>query len=146
MDRDQEQKSVTDDHAAVQVAEERATIGTREVMTGRVRISTTTDTIEEVVRQELEGSQAEVIRMPIGRVLEPGETPPGVRTEGSNVVVPIFEEVLVIEKRLLLKEEMHIQQHTTVENVEIPITVRKQRATVERVPLEISPEKSSGEI
>ena len=35
-----------------------------------------------------------------------GET----RTEGEVMIIPIFEEVVVVEKRLVLKEELHISQ------------------------------------
>ena len=77
-------------------------------MTGRVRVSTKTETFAEVVRQELQGMRAEVVRVPVNRTLEPGETPPEPRTEGEVMIIPIFEEVVVVEKRLVLKEELHI--------------------------------------
>jgi stress response protein YsnF len=55
--------------------------------------------------------------------------------------VPVLEEVLVVEKRLVLKEELHIRRRATTETVEVPITLRKQRAVVER----IDPDKPTGE-
>ena len=82
----------------------------REAVTGRVRVSTKTETFAEVVRQELRGMRAEVVRVPVDRTLEPGETPPEPRTEGEVMIIPIFEEVVVVEKRLVLKEELHISQ------------------------------------
>lgn len=140
MGRDPTEKDDAIDAIALPLAEEQVDITTREVVTGRVRISTTTDTIDEVVRQELQGTRGEVARIPVGRILGPEETAPSPRTEGSTTIVPIFEEILVIEKRLLLKEELHIEQHTTRENVEIPISVRKQRAVIERLEPDQSPE------
>jgi stress response protein YsnF len=56
-----------------------------------------------------------------------------VRTEGDVVIVPVLEEVLVVEKRLVLKEELHIRRDATRENVEVPVTLRKQRAVIERL-------------
>jgi stress response protein YsnF len=50
-----------------------------------------------------------------------------------------LEEVLVIEKRLVLKEEVHIRQELSHETVEVPITLRKQRAVVERFDAEGKP-------
>jgi hypothetical protein len=41
--------------------------------------------------------------------------------------------VLVIEKRLVLKEELHIRRNIRTEDVEIPVELRKQTAEVERV-------------
>ena len=108
-------------------------VSVREAVTGRVRVSTQTETFAEVVRQELRGMRAEVVRMPINRTLEPGEAPPEPRTEGDVMIIPIFEEVIVVEKRLVLKEELHITQHVTTETVEVPVDLRKQRAVVERL-------------
>ena len=108
-------------------------VSVREAVTGRVRVSTETETFAEVVRQELRGMRAEVVRMPINRALEPGETPPEPRTEGEVMIIPIFEEVIVVEKRLVLKEELHITQHLTTETVEVPVDLRRQRAVVERL-------------
>jgi stress response protein YsnF len=44
----------------------------------------------------------------------------------------VLEEVLVVEKRLVLKEELHIRRRVETETVEVPVTLRKQRAVVER--------------
>ena len=115
------------------LGEEQLRITKRDVLTGRVRVSTRTDTVEEVVQQELQSVRAEVERVAIDRYLEPGEVPPQPRTEGDLTIIPILEEVLVVEKRLLLKEELHIRREATVEGVEIPVTLRKQRAVVERL-------------
>jgi stress response protein YsnF len=42
------------------------------------------------------------------------------------------EEVLVVEKRLVLKREIRIRMRATSETIEIPVSLRKQRAVVER--------------
>ena len=97
----------------IPLVEERLHVAAHEGVTGRVRVSTTTETFEEVVRQELRGMRGEVVRIPVNRTLEPGEPPPAPRTERGAMIIPIFEEVLVVEKRLVLKEEVHITQHTT---------------------------------
>jgi stress response protein YsnF len=48
------------------------------------------------------------------------------------MVIPTLEEVLVVEKRLVLKREIRISKRPTSETVEIPVSLRKQRAKVER--------------
>jgi stress response protein YsnF len=55
-----------------------------------------------------------------------------VRTHGDTTIIPIVEEVLVVEKRLILKEELHVRRVVSNDEVEVPITLRKQRAVVER--------------
>ncbi len=61
------------------------------------------------------------------------EVAPAVRTENDVVIVPVLEEVLVVQKQLVLKEELHIRRRIETEIVEVPVTRRKQRAIVERV-------------
>jgi len=59
------------------------------------------------------------------------ETAPEIRTEGDVTIVPVLEEVLVVEKRLVLKEELHIRRRIETETVEVPVILRKQRAIIE---------------
>ena len=49
------------------------------------------------------------------------------------IVIPVLEEVLVVEKRLVLKEEVHVRHTASGEEVEFPVTLRRQRAEIERV-------------
>jgi stress response protein YsnF len=137
--RDHEQVPVPDDaprsgartvsEEVIPLVEETATIGKREVLTGRVRVQTVTDTVEELARADVKRESVEVTRVPIDRMVE---TAPEVRTEGDVTILPVVEEVLVVEKRLVLKEELHIRRRVETENVEVPVSLRKQRAVVER--------------
>ena len=113
------------------LAEERLLVSKRVVETGRVRVAVTTETAEEVVRDVLRTRRAEVERVPIGR--EVTEVPQS-RQEGDVLIVPVVEEILVVEKRLFLKEEIWLRFIDTEESVEQPVQRRVQRATVERVP------------
>ncbi|HEY8565498.1 MAG TPA: YsnF/AvaK domain-containing protein [Beijerinckiaceae bacterium] len=100
------------------------------VETSRVRVRTVTDTVEEIARASLESQNVEVERVPVGREVT---TAPEVRTEGDVTIIPILEEVLVVEKRLVLKEELHLRRRVTTETFEEPVTLRRQRAEVERI-------------
>lgn len=57
---------------------------------------------------------------------------PRIRTEDGVPIIPVFEEVLVVEKRLVLKREIRIRKRSTSETVEILISLRKRRPEVER--------------
>jgi len=127
------------------LVEETLKVSVRDAVSGRVRVSTPTDTIEEVVRQELHGTRADVERVPIDRTLDLGETPPGPRIEGDVTIIPIFEEVVIVEKRLVLKEELRIVRRTTSETIEVPVELRRQRAVIEHLPGEADTSSSSGE-
>jgi uncharacterized protein (TIGR02271 family) len=118
------------------VAEEEARVRKRKVSKGRVRISTKLDDAIEIVTAELEEQKVQVTRVPVNR---PVDAPPVVRTENDTTIIPIVEEVLAIEKRLVLKEELHVRRSVIRERVEIPVTVRKQRAMVERLDAATEP-------
>jgi stress response protein YsnF len=115
------------------IIEEELQVGKRRFETERVRVRTVTDTAAELVRQELTGEQLEIERRPIDVLIEPGADLPRIRTEGDVTIFPVVEEVVVVEIRLRLKEEVRISKRATKELAETPITVRKQRAVIERL-------------
>ncbi len=123
----------SDPPQVVELAEETARVDVRETVTGRVRVSTRTEAFDEVRTQELHATQTDVQRVPVGRTLEPGEALPVIRTEGDTTIIPVFEEIAVVETRLVLKEELHVTQRKTAETVDIPLTLRRQTASVERL-------------
>jgi uncharacterized protein (TIGR02271 family) len=99
-------------------------------ITGRVRISKTVQEREEVVDEPLMRRTVQVERVPINRVIE-AEIP--VRYEGDTIIIPVLEEVLVVEKRLMLKEELHITQHQDELRQPQRIVLRSEDITVERI-------------
>ena len=115
------------------IVEEELQVGKRRIESERIQVRTLTDLTEELVRQELTGEHLEVERVPIDLLIEPGSDLPQIRTEGSVTIFPVLEEVVVVEKRLRLKEEVRITKRMTTETTETPITVRKQRAVIERL-------------
>ena len=123
--------SVSDDRLAL--IQETARVEKRVVETGRVRISSRAESIEEMVRASLVHEALSIERIPVGRTISGDDAVPHVTTEGDLTIVPVLEEILVVEKRLVLKEEIHIRRTTMREDVAMPVTLRKQRADVEHV-------------
>ena len=113
----------------LELVEETATVSKRTVETGRVRVSTHVEERQELIAQALRRDDVLVERVPINRVVE---TAPAIRHEGDTVIYPIVEETLVVEKRLLLKEEIHIIRTSRVETVEQEVTLRAMHADVQR--------------
>lgn len=118
------------DTLRIPLAEEQVDVEVEPKLTGRVRVQTSTHTVEDRVNATLEHANVEVTRVPIDQVVD---VAPDVRVEGDVTIVPVLEEVLFVEKRLVLREELHIRQTRTKETVEVPVTLRRQEATVERV-------------
>jgi uncharacterized protein (TIGR02271 family) len=114
----------------VRLLEERASIDKRTVTTGKVRILTHTETVEEMVRAVLEREEADVVTVELNEAVIGSS--PRMRTEEGVTIIPVLEEVLVVEKRLVLKREIRIRMRATSETVVIPVSLRKQQAEVER--------------
>lgn len=116
----------------IPVIEEQVHIGVREVDTGRgVRLRTTVTEKLEEVEALLRHDEIEVKHVAIDRLVTPGEAPVS-RYEGDTLVVPILEEVLVVEKRIRIKEEVRItrieRHHRHVETV----ALKAEQVSVER--------------
>jgi Domain of unknown function (DUF2382) len=73
--------------------------------------------------------QIEVDRVAMGRPLE-AVSP--VRGEGDAVVIPVVEEVVVIERRLILKEEIPLRRVQTTERHRESVVLREQDVVIER--------------
>lgn len=112
------------------VGEERLTVGKRRVETGRVRVHITTRAETTEAHAKLSDQQVEVKRVPIGREVQ---ELPVIRHEGDTTIIPVMEEVLVVEKRLVLIEEVHVRQVITQTETTQPVTLRRQYVEIERI-------------
>ena len=102
----------------------------RRVEGATVRVATTTREREQLIDEELTHERYEVERVPVGRVVE---TAPPVREENGATVLSVVEEVVVVERRLMLKEEVHIRRVRTTERHRETVGLREQDAVVTRI-------------
>jgi uncharacterized protein (TIGR02271 family) len=115
------------------VIEETLAVDTRAVETGRVRIRKLVTEREELVDLPLRREEVIIRHVPINRVVE-GPLP--VRYEGDTMIISLLEEVLVVDTRLLLTEEVHITTRRTETHTPERVTLRHEDVTIERVDLE----------
>ena len=95
----------------------------------RTEVTERTQTIDEpLLRTEVSTRRVEVNQFV--------DTPPAVRYEGDTMIVPILEEVLVVEKRLRVKEEVYITSIQTEHRAPQTVTLRAETLTEERLPAE----------
>lgn len=105
--------------------------------TGRVRVTVRTETLPETVEETLRTSRVSVERVPVGRTLADGEAIPQPREAPDGTwIIPVLEEALVIERRLVLREEVHVRREDASETLREVVELRRQRAEVERRPPE----------
>ena len=131
-----EGRSEQEELAAIPLLEERLVVRKRAVESGRVSVHVEVDEREETVSEQLCREELHIERVPRNEQLTEA---PHVRLEGNTTIIPVVEEVLVVEKRLLLVEEVYVTRRSTLETSEIPVKLRSERATVRR-----SPEGESG--
>ena len=116
--------------AVIPVVEEELVAGAREVKTGSVRVSKHVEEVRKLVTAPAVHDVVEVNRIPVNRVID---SIPQMRQEGDILVIPVVEEELVIQKRLVLKEEIHIRRKRTRERVSKEVTLNREQAIVERL-------------
>ena len=113
---------------------EEVEVSKQRVETGRVQVARVTHEREQLIDELLARETVDIERTTIGR---PVDVMPAVREEGDTIVVPIVEEVLVVERRLVLKEEVRIRRVRSTERYQESVTLRHQEAVVTRAPVEM---------
>lgn len=98
--------------------------------TGRVRITKIVHEREEVIDEPLFREEVIIERIAINRIVE---EPIPLRYEGDTIIVSLLEEVPVIEKRLMLKEELRITRRPVEGHKPLPVILRSEEATVEHI-------------
>jgi uncharacterized protein (TIGR02271 family) len=121
----------TPDTTIIPVMQEELDVRTRRIETDSgVRISKTVERRDEVIDEAITKEEVDVERVPMN---VPIEEPLGVRYEGDTMIIPILEEVLVVEKRLMLKEELRVTRRKTSLHAPQRVTLRREQALVERI-------------
>ncbi len=116
----------------IPVVQEKLLVGVEKVDTGRgVRIHKTVTEHTHNIDEDLLRDAVEVKRVPVDKIVSLSEAPVA-RQEGDIFIVPILEEVLVVEKRLRIKEEVHITRTARTEHYTDTVTTRAEHVTVER--------------
>lgn len=119
-----------DDARIIPVVEERAVVRKRRKVTGAVRVRTVVREDEATVAERLAAEEVEVDRAPVDRWVD---EPEPVRQEGDVTIIPVHEEVVVVEKRLRVVEEIRLTKRRTARDVTEQVTLRREEAVVEHL-------------
>jgi uncharacterized protein (TIGR02271 family) len=126
-----DQYPIIQDAGVIPVVEEQLVIDKRVVEKGRVRISKKVRETDETVNIPLIQENVSVERVPINQYV--AEPPPPVRYEGNVMIIPVLREVVVVEKRLVLIEELRVTKQQTQTQETQKIRLRKEEVNVKRV-------------
>ncbi len=113
----------------IPVYAEDLTVSKRQSVLATVRVRLQTQTHEQVIDELLQQERVDVERVAIGRTVD---AVPAIREEGDTTIIPVVAEELVVERRLVLKEEIRLTRVRTRERHQETVTLREQAATVER--------------
>lgn len=116
---------------AIPVVQEQVRIEKRVVDTGKgLRIRKTVSEHEQVVDEPLLQDELIVEHVPVGQMLVASELPT-TRYDGDTLVVPVFEEVLIVEKQTRLKEELRITRRKHETHAPQSVVLRSEQVSVE---------------
>jgi uncharacterized protein (TIGR02271 family) len=109
--------------------EERLHVGTEVQEVGAVRVRIESEDRDSTVRLERSEQHYEIERVPVNRPVDATRAP---WMEGETLVVPIYVEVPVVVRRLVLVEELRLHKQTVRSYEDAPAILRQERAVVER--------------
>jgi uncharacterized protein (TIGR02271 family) len=118
-----------DGEIVIPLAQEELRVGKRTEV-GGVRVVKRVHERQEVVDLPGYVEEVEVERVPVNQVVE---GPVSMREEGSTIIVPVLEEVIVVEKRLMVREELRITRRRRDTTSQQTVTLRTEDATVEDI-------------
>ncbi len=115
----------------IPVIQEEITIDKQVIEAGTVRISKRISEHEEIVDVPLFREEVSVERVPINLFVE---VLPPVRHEGDTMIIPVVEEQIVIQKKLLLVEELRVRKEVVEHHQPQTVNVLKEEVNIIRVP------------
>lgn len=108
-------------------------VSRRQIEKALVRAARTTHLSEQAVQEEVTHEHVEVRRIPMDRIVT---AVPPTRQEGDTTILSVVEEVVVVERRLVLREEVHFRRIRKTETHSETVSLRKQSVTVTRTDLQ----------
>jgi uncharacterized protein (TIGR02271 family) len=112
------------------VVEETVHVEKKTTETGKVKISKTVKVDTETVNLLQVQDEVQIERIPINEFVQ--TPPPPLRYEGNIIIIPVLQEVMVTEKRLLLIEEVRITKRKVESKESQEVALRKEELKVER--------------
>lgn len=114
----------------IPVIEEQVVVRKRMVESGRVRISKHVTEREELVDQILRHDEVTIERVPVDKYIDAA---PEIRYEGDLMIIPVVREELVIQRRLVLAEEIRVKRNVIETHQPQSVTLRKEEIDVRRI-------------
>jgi hypothetical protein len=117
----------------IPVVQEELTVIKEKIERAKVLINKRIETRDEVVSTPTTTEEVVVEHIPIERIIE--DQVPEIREEDGVLIIPIIEEITVVEKRLFLKEEVRISKRHKTSDSSQTVTLRKEIVDIARTEI-----------
>jgi len=97
---------------------------------GKVRVSKTVSEHEEIIDEPLFHEKVQVEHVPVNKVIDAS---PSVRQEGDTLIIPVVEEQVFVQKRLVLVEELRVRKEVVETHQPQKITLLKEQVEIKRI-------------
>jgi len=115
----------------IPVAREEASVARKVVEKGAVRVRKTVREKVELIDEPLMHDEVDIEHVVVNRVVD-GPEPP--REEGDVLIIPVYEEILTVQRQWVLKEEVRLRRREVQSRHREEVVLREEEALVERRP------------
>ena len=117
--------AAADDELVIPVVSEELEVETHHVARGSVRVSTRVEIHDQTVETPFVHEEVVVEHIPVNTIVE-GDAPQ-VKEEGDVLIIPVLEEVVVVEKRLMLRELVRVSKRRTTTSAQETVAAPPSR-------------------
>lgn len=117
-------------HLNQEILAEALDIQKRIKLTGVVRLEKTVRNSDAVGDEILTSNSITVERRAVNKYLDEAVT---IRQEGNTTIIPVMEEIVIVSKQLVLKEEIRITNHRQQSLHHETIPLRAEEVQVTRI-------------
>lgn len=116
--------------AVIPVTAEELELTKQRVTTGKVRVTKQVSERVETIDGQGFRDEVEVERVPVDKI---EEVLPEMHVEGDTTIIPVVEEVYIVEKRYRVKEEVRVRRKRKEVKSTQQVSLRSEDVKVERV-------------
>ena len=114
----------------IPVIQEEVIVDKQVIETGKIRISKRISEHKELVDVPLFREEVVVERVPVNLFVE---EPPSVRQEGDTMIIPVVREEIIIQKKILLVEELRVRKVVIERHEPQTVNVLREEVDITRV-------------
>ena len=120
----------TDKSFSIPIIGEEVKLEKKVVEKGKVKIYKNVKEETEPINLPVINEEVHIERIPLNKIVE--KAPEAIRYEGDTIIIPVLKEIAVVEKKILLVEEIRVTKTVTHSEQKEEVTLRKEEINIER--------------